>query len=88
MGFYYGSNTPPPEDKQGGIREAMMMTWAVFRVLALPLGIILGGMAALLLVIFLFTIHPLAGVAAIVAVLAVIGARAAWELRHPPTLKE
>ena len=87
MGFYYGSGSPPPEDKPGGFKEVVLITWAVFRVLAIPLGVLFGGVALLVLLFFLFTVHPLAGLGGILALVAVVAARGVWEWRHPPTLK-
>ncbi|MCC7365522.1 MAG: hypothetical protein IT303_14245 [Dehalococcoidia bacterium] len=87
MGFYYGSSTPPDDgNKPGGFKEAMLITWVVFRVLAVPLGILFGGIAYLLLIFYLFTIHPLAGVAGISLIFVAIGARAFWEWKNPPSL--
>lgn len=88
MGFYYGSSQPPPdEEKGGGVREVLAITLAVFRVLALPLGILLGGMFYLFFVFWMFTIHVLLGFAAIGLVAAVVVARGIWELKHPPELR-
>ncbi|MFN0145289.1 MAG: hypothetical protein ACKVT1_02170 [Dehalococcoidia bacterium] len=87
MGFYYGSGSPPPEEKPGGIKEALLITWAVFRALALPLGVLFGGIALLVLLFVLFAIHPLAGFGGILFLVAVVTARGLWEWRHPPTLK-
>jgi hypothetical protein len=88
VGFYYGPGKPPDDDEPGGIKEAMLITLIVFRTLALPLGLIIGGIAYLVLTFYLFTLHPLAGAAAILVVVAAVGARAIWEKRHPPTLPE
>jgi hypothetical protein len=88
MGFYYGSGSPPPDgDKPGGFKEAMLITWIVFRVLAVPLAILFGGIAFLVVLFYLFTWHPLAGLAGILLIVAAVGARAAWEWRHPPHLE-
>lgn len=87
MGFYYGSSEPPPEEKGGSAKDVVMMTVAVFRVLALPLGILVGGMAGLVGLFFLFAWLPIAGLGVMAtAVLAVCG-YAVWEWRHPPELK-
>ncbi len=88
MGFYYGSNAPPPKDKSGGFKEVLLITWVVFRTLAMPLGILLGGMMYLFLIFFLFTVHPLAGLASILVIFAAVAVRAFWEWRHPPRLGE
>jgi hypothetical protein len=87
MGFYHGSHTPPPKDeKEGGIAEALAITWVVFRVLALPLGIIFGGIIYLFIVFWLFSIHPLLGLAGILVVVGALVARGVWEAKHPPEL--
>lgn len=88
MGFYYGSNAPPPNDKPGGLKEVVLITWAVFRALAMPLGVLFGGVGLLVLLFFLFTVHPLAGFGGIATLVAVVAARGFWEWRHPPTLKD
>lgn len=88
MGFYYGSSRPPDDgDRPGGLKEAMLITWIVFRTLALPLGVLFGGIAYLLLLFYLFTWHPLAGLAGILVVVAAVAARAAWEWKHPPAIE-
>ena len=89
MGFYYGSNTPPEdEDKPGGIKDALYITLAVFQALALPLGLLFGVVAYLVLVVFLFSLHTFAGLGAIAAVVLIVAARGLWELLHPPKLED
>jgi hypothetical protein len=87
MGFYYGSSEPPPEDKSGGFKEAMLITLAVFRALALPLAVIFGGMLGLVFLFWLFTVSPWAGLGGILAVVVALMAFGFWEYRHPPELK-
>ncbi|MCC6382485.1 MAG: hypothetical protein IT304_08240 [Dehalococcoidia bacterium] len=88
MGFYYGPSGPEPdEEKPGGLKEALYITWAVFRALALPLAVLLGGVAYLVLVFFLFTFSVWAGLAAILVVVAAVVARGVWEATHPPHLE-
>lgn len=88
MGFYYGSGTPPDDgNRPGGFKEAMLITWVVFRTLALPLGILFGGIAYLLLLFYLFTWHPLAGLAGMLVVVAAVAARGVWEWKHPPVIE-
>lgn len=88
MSFYYGSGKHEPEkEKGGGIKEILLIIWIVFRALALPLGVIFGGVGALIGLFILFAWQPLAGVAFLVVVAAAIGVRGIWELRHPPELK-
>jgi hypothetical protein len=88
MGFYYGPSSPPPDEKQGTLREALAITWMIFKALALPLGIIIGGVALLVLLFFLFTWNGWAALALLIVIGAAFGARAIWERRHPPTLSE
>ncbi len=87
MGFYYGSGEPPQDDKSGGFKETVQIIWAVFSVLALPLGIILGVVAGLVLLFFLFTLHVVAGLAAVLVIAAAVAARGVWEAKHPPELR-
>jgi len=87
MGFYYGSGEPPKDDKSGGFKETFLIVWAVFSVLALPLGIILSVVAGLVLLFFLFSVHVLAGVAAVAAIVGAVGARGVWEAKHPPEVR-
>jgi hypothetical protein len=87
VGFYYGSGAPPEDpNDQGSFKEAMLITWAVFKTLALPLGILLGGIAYIVFLFYLFSIHPLLGLAGILVVVAAISARGLWEWRHPPSI--
>ncbi len=86
MGFYYGSSQPP-EEKGGGIKEIFQITWAVLSVLALPLGILFGGIVYLVLLFFLFTVHPLAGIIWILLPVSALIGRAVWEWKNPPVLK-
>lgn len=88
MGFYYGNGSPEPEDnKSGGLKEALVITWVVFQVLALPLAILIGGIAYLVLLFYLFTWHPLAGLAGILVIVAAVAARGVWEAKHPPQIE-
>lgn len=87
MGFYYGSSEPPPEDKSGGFKEAMLITLAVFRALALPLAVIFGGMVGLVVLFWLFTLNGWAGLAAILAIVLALAAYGFWEYKHPPELE-
>lgn len=88
MGFYYGSSEPPhDEDKTGGFKEALYITWAVFRALALPLGVIFGGMLGLVLLFWLFTLSGWAGLGGILAIVLAIAAFGFWEYRHPPEIE-
>ncbi len=87
MGFYYGSSKPPKdEDEPGGFKETLLIIWVVFQALALPLGILFGGMAALVLLFVLFSINPFFGLGAILIGVAALVARGIWEAKHPPKL--
>ena len=87
MGFYHGSSEPPQEDKAGGFKEAMLITFAVFRALALPLAVIFGGILGLLVLFWLFTLSAWAGLAAILAIVLGLAAFGFWEYRHPPEIE-
>ena len=87
MGFYYGSSEPPQDNKPGGFKEAMLITLAVFRALALPLGVIFGGLFGLILLFWLFTVSMWAGLAAILAIALALAAFGFWEYRHPPEIE-
>jgi hypothetical protein len=88
VGFYYGSSQPPPEDEKGSLKEAFLITIAVFRLLAIPLLVLLGGGAYVVAVFYLFSINAFAGYGGLSAILVVIGAVWLWEKTHPPALEE
>ena len=88
MGFYYDSGQPSPDDdKGGGFRETIAIIWVVFRVLAMPLGVLLGIVLALFGLFWLFTITPFLGVGVIGLGIAALIIRGIWEARHPPELR-
>ena len=82
MGYYYGPSEPPPDKEQGGCRDALILTRAVFGVLFWPLIILFGTIVALVLLFYLFSIFWLFGVLALVAVGAAVGLYARWERHH------
>lgn len=86
MGFYYGPGGDPPKDDKPGFRETITIIWVVFQALALPVGIIIGGLLAIVLVIWLFTIAAYLGFILIGIIVAALVARAVWEAKHPPDL--
>ena len=86
MGFYHGPSTPPSEDEHAGFRETVAIIWAAFSVLALPLALIFGVVLGMVLLVWLFTIHVLAGFGALAAVALALLARGWWEARHPPDI--
>lgn len=92
MGFYYGPSTPPPkggkggkkkgrddDSEPGGCLEALIITRAAFAALAVPLAVLFGAIIGLVLVLYLFAIHPLLGVVGIVTLGLGIAAFARWE---------
>jgi hypothetical protein len=88
MGFYYNSGSPPPkDDKSGGFRETLVIMWVVFRVLAMPVGVLLGIVVGFFALFWLFTVTPYLGVT--VLGLGVVGlvARGIWEAKHPPEIR-
>ena len=84
MGFYYGSNKPPEDEPSGGFKETVAIILAVFRVLAIPLAILFGGIFALAALFYIFAFSKLAGLAVLLVIVIAIVARGIWEARHPP----
>ncbi len=83
MGFYYGQSQPPPPDKEpGGCMEVLIISRAVFGILAVPLGIILGAILGLVLLFWLFSVHVLLGLLGIALVGAGVAYYARWERRR------
>ena len=62
------------------------MIVALVRVLALPLALLFGAVIGLIVVIWLFLLHPAFGLAALGVIAAAIVARGVWEAKHPPKL--
>ncbi|MGH2633017.1 MAG: hypothetical protein ACRDG3_06370 [Tepidiformaceae bacterium] len=87
MGFYYGSGQPPEDDGSGGFREVVEIIWVVLRMLAIPLGVLLGIVVGLALIFWLFTVNPLLGLGAILLIIAAVVARGVWEAKHPPDIR-
>jgi type III secretory pathway component EscU len=85
MGFYYNSGQDP-QDEDGGWRETFAIILVVFRILAKPLGFMLGAIIGLVMIIWLFSITPLLGLGALAAVVLAIVLRGVWEAKHPPEL--
>ena len=86
MGFYYGPSTPPENEKEpGGCLEALILTRAAFGALALPLAILFGSVLGLVLVFYLFSVHPLLGVAGLVGLALAVALYARWERGRFPS---
>jgi hypothetical protein len=79
MGFYYGPSKQPEEKEPGGCLEALILTRAAFGALALPLGILFGSVIGLVLVFYLFSVHPLLGVLGLVGLVMSVAVYARWE---------
>lgn len=89
MSFYYGSGQPPDDEPPGGIKETLTIIFAVFRVLAIPVAIMFGGIFGLVGLFYLFVLSKLAGLAVIAIIVLALIARGVWEAKHPPDfLKE
>ncbi|MBN9491867.1 hypothetical protein J0H33_00765 [bacterium] len=86
MGFYYSSGNEPPEDDKPGFLETLQIIWVVFRVLAVPLGMIIGVLLGLVLLFWLFTVNTFFGLGFIAIIILALVARGVWEARHPPDL--
>lgn len=87
MGFYYGSSKPPDDEPPGGFRETLAIILAVFRVLAVPLGILFGGLFGLAALFYLFAFNKWAGLAVLALIIIALVVRGIWEARHPPELR-
>lgn len=87
MGFYYGSSQPPDDDGPGGFKETVAIIFAVFRVLAVPVGILFGGLLGLAGLFYLFAFSKWAGLGVLAILVAALIARGIWEARHPPDLR-
>jgi hypothetical protein len=87
MGFYYGSNEPPKEDPPpGSWRETFAIIIAVFKALALPLGLLFGAIFGLVLLVYAFTISGWLGLAIIALGVLALAGYGVWEAKHPPEL--
>ena len=83
MGFYYNQNEPPKQEKEpGGCLEALLITRAVFGVLALPMAMILGLFVVLGVMIVAFSIAWYFGILWLALIAAGTVAYARWERGH------
>ncbi len=80
MGFYYGpGQTPEPEKEPGGCMEVLIITRAVFGILAIPLAIMLGLILGIVALVALFSLNSFLGLAGIAAIVVGIAFYARWE---------
>jgi hypothetical protein len=86
MAFYYGSSEPPEDQPPGSWRETISIIFAVFRTLALPLGLLFAAIFGLMLLIWSFTVSPLIGLALLGLLVAALVGYGVWEAKHPPEL--
>ena len=85
MGFYYGpSSAPEPEKEPGGCMEALVLTRAAFAALAIPVAVLVGSIAAIVLLFVAFSVHWLAGLLYIGLIVAGIALYARWERKRFP----
>ncbi len=82
MGFYYGGSEPPKEEQPHGCLDVLLITRAVFGVLFVPLAALVGTLAAIGVIVYLFSRWWPLGVAGIVVAAAVTYLYARWERRH------
>jgi hypothetical protein len=88
VGYYYGPGTPPPNDgKPDGFRETVTIILVVFKLLALPVGALMGMLLALVLLFYAFAFSPFLGFGLIGMGVAALVARGIWEAKHPPELR-
>jgi hypothetical protein len=82
MGFYYGGpKAPEPEKEPGGCMEVLIITRAVFGILALPLGLMVGVILAIVVIVALFSTNTLLGLVGLAVIAAAIAGYARWERR-------
>lgn len=84
MSFYYGSGQPPKDEPPGGFKETVAIIFTVFRVLAIPVAVMFGGVFALVALFYVFAFSKLAGFAILALLALALVARAVWEAKHPP----
>ena len=77
MGTYYGSQKP--EKEPGGCMEALMISRAIFGILALPLLIMIGAIFGLVVLVALFSVHWLLGLLGLALIVGGIAFYARWE---------
>ena len=75
-----------PQREPGGCLEVWVLTRAAFGVLFWPLAALIGFVLAVVLVLFLFTVHPALALIPVAAIAIALYLFARWEQRrfHPP----
>jgi hypothetical protein len=81
VGVYYGRSEPPEEEPQGCL-DVLLLTRSAFGVLLVPLGILIGVLAAIGLIVYLFSRFWLLGLLGLAVAAAVVYIYAQWERRH------
>ncbi|HZQ36566.1 MAG TPA: hypothetical protein VFD32_11575 [Dehalococcoidia bacterium] len=80
MGFYYGPGQQPKQEKEpGGCLEVLVISRAVFGILAVPLAVLIGVLVAIVAVLWLFSVFWLLGLLGIAAIVGAIALYARWE---------
>ncbi len=87
MSFYYDPGNQPDDEDEGSLKEVLAITFAVFKVLAIPVGIMFGTVLGLIVLFILFSLHVLLGFGALGLIVAAVGIRGFWEWKHPPTFE-
>ena len=83
MGFYYGPNKgPEPEKEPGGCLEVLLISKAVFSVLATPLLVLVGIVVVLAVLVALFSVHWALGLLGIAGLAGLVALYARWERRR------
>jgi len=75
-----------PRQEPGGCLEVWVLTRAVFGILFWPFVALIGVVMAVVLVLFLFTVHPVLALIPVAAIALGVYLFARWEQRHfrPP----
>jgi hypothetical protein len=74
--------TPPPPKEPSGCIQTIVISRMIMQILFVPLMLILGAIMAVILTLFAFSYHPLAGFAMLVFWTVLIVAVGKWEWRR------
>jgi hypothetical protein len=77
---------PEPQQQPGGCLEVLVLTRAMFGILFWPVLALVGTMLAVVMIFFLFTVHPALALIPVAAIALAVYIFARWEQRHfrPP----